>query len=221
MIRTTLIAFALLTLASLTPGAFLAQAPKGDATILHGRITDEAGHPISGVRVQLYNGIATRWQGQSTTSDEDGRYRFDPLQTGGGRQGVLAPGMQIFDARYASADGKTWWDVEVPIGHDAEHNFTLIRGGTIHGTLTFGAGDWTLRDFDVRIMSTDKKRTAYAKTGPRGEFTTDALLPGEYTVQANDSRMDYPEIARMTVEPGKVASFKARCLFSMKVERLE
>ena len=57
--------------------------------------------PLAGVRIVLYSGLATRWKGQETTTDHDGRFRFDPLQTGAtiedrtsGRWD-LRPGMRI------------------------------------------------------------------------------------------------------------------------------
>jgi hypothetical protein len=223
MTKAALIVLLVLGLAALTSGALLAEPPKAAkaASALVGRITDDSGHPIAGVKIQLYSGFATRKAGQSATTDSDGRYRFDPLETGSGRQGVLAPGVTLTHAEYASGDGQTWWDVEVPLGQTVERNFTMVRGGTIRGTLTFGGGDWLLREFDVRIVSASKKGTAYGKTDNAGVFTTDALLPGEYTVQANDSRTDYPTIATVKVEAGKVVAFKARCTFSMTAERLE
>lgn len=199
----------------------LTQQPDKTKCTLFGRLTDEAGKPVAGAKIQLYGGFATRSIGQSAVTDGDGRYRFDPLETGAGRPGLLAPGMRIEHREMVAGDGQTWWDIDVPTGKSVEKNFAMVRGGNISGTLKFGSGDWTLREFDVRIISADQKRTWYAKTDNGGSFTTEALFPGEYIVQANDGRMNYPEIVTLTVVAAGTASFKARCLFSMRAERLE
>src|SRR5690606_5778719 len=63
-------------------GAAAPGAPEALGPVLTGRVVDENGAAVPGVKIQLYSGLATRWEGQSTTTDADGVYRFEPLEIG-------------------------------------------------------------------------------------------------------------------------------------------
>ena len=195
-----------------------APAEPSDRCSLVGRVIDKSGAPVAGVRIELFGGLATRFKGQSAVTDADGRYRFDPLETGAGRPGMLNPGMRLSHPQFVAADGKDWWDVEVPCGQDVVKDFAMVRGGSVKGELRFGEGGWILRAFDLRLISSDGQRTAYATTDNRGEFVTEALFPGEYEVQWNEPIASYAPITSVTVGAGSQTSFGATIRVSMQAE---
>lgn len=191
--------------------------PADDAprTVLCGTIIDGSGRPVPGVTVQLYNGIATRWPGQKTVTDVQGRYRFDPLETGQHFFDHLVPGLTIEHDRLVSGDGETWWDIEIPVGATVEHDLVLRPGGIVKGRLTYGGGEWRLDEAEIRIISEDRQRVAYANTGRSGEFTTGPLFPGRYIVEWNKGLVDNPVITTVVVGAGAVTTFDANLRFTV------
>lgn len=220
--RTSLVIAALLLVSAtiflprLAPAAS-APRPLGpaDPSVLRGRIIDTNGKPVPGVKITLYSGMGTRFLGQETMTDADGRYSFDPLETGGGLRDHFLPGLQLSHPELVSADGRDWWDIDVPFGKVVEQNFTLSRGGFIAGSLTFGSGAWGLGDFSLRFMSIDKQRTAYATTDHPGTFRSVPLFPGEYRVEWNSALPDNNLLATVRVEAGKTASVNLNCRFTI------
>lgn len=211
------------------PSAAISGASQGEkrpqTAVLTGRVVDDKGEPVPGVVVKLWSGMGTRFAGQSTVTDGAGVYRFDPLESGGGLQGRFMPGVQVVHPDLVSADGENWWDVEVPFGKIVTKDFTLTRGGHIAGSLTFGSGQWTLREFPLKFASTEEpnaKRVAYVTTnGGPGDFLSPALFPGDYDVTWNSPYPQSDKIVRVKVEAGKTTTFKANLVFEMKAECTE
>lgn len=53
-----------------------ANVPSTAAPAITGRVVDAAGHPLAGVPVRMYAGLATRWCTGETTTGPDGRFAF-------------------------------------------------------------------------------------------------------------------------------------------------
>jgi len=194
--------------------------------VLAGRITDESGRPIEGVKVQLYSGLATRWPGQGARTGPDGRYRFDPLETGAHTLDEAEhvwcwhTGITLEHPDYASPDGSTWWDVTTPIRarQRTTQDFIFARAGRIEGVIQDAEG-FPAGDLDLRIMTEQEGRgCVYATTDHRGRFSTQGLAPGAYIIQWNAPMADYAELARVTVKPGEVTTLEQRVRFTATPE---
>ncbi len=190
------------------------QAPKKQGPILTGRIVDEAGRPLAGAKIILYSGLATRWKGQETTTDREGRYRFDPLETGSmikaepGDRWDLRPGMRIEHPTHVSADGKSWWDITVPGIDRKEHvqDFRMVPGGRLAGRVLDPKTRVPLKRLSLNIGSPSKRNSrfhVYARTDDEGRFTSEPLFPGEYVVYVNVTELGMPELGRVRIEAKK------------------
>jgi RNA polymerase sigma factor (sigma-70 family) len=191
-----------------------AREPDKQGPILTGRIVDEGGRPLPGVKIVLYGGLVTRWKGQETTTDQDGRYRFDPLRTGAyfkqdpsGRWD-WRPGMRLMHPTHVSADGKSWWDIDVPGIDRQEHaqDFRMVPGGWLKGRVLDPKTKKPLRRLDLRIGGPDTRRPkfhVYARTDDAGQFTSEPLFPGEYAIDVNVPELNYPVLGRVQIEARK------------------
>ncbi len=198
-----------------TPVAPDAEPVKRPA-VLTGTIRDESGRPLAGAKVILYGGLATRWRQQEATTDRHGVYLFDPLESGSyttGDDGKLSAryiGMQVEHTTHVSADGNSWWDIQVPMrdGHVETRDFVLTLGGKVRGSImdpVTGRG----AKVDLRIYHESPGRhfRDYATTGESGEFVTAPLAPGLYTIDVNEPKLRFPKLGEAVVVAGKEAEF--------------
>lgn len=195
--------------------------PTSNGPILRGTITDESGNPVKGVKVQLYSGCATRWEGQSATTGDDGVYLFDPLKTGSmiKNESTIAVdgwdlyiGIRLEHDTHVPKEGESWFDITVPNvdGNTIARDFIMSRGGVLDGEIKMTDG-FAWPKLDLRFMPVSGKGTHwYATTDRKGRFSTKAMVAGEYSVQWNSPQADYAELARITIEPGKQTSVSIR-----------
>ncbi|QDT88439.1 carboxypeptidase regulatory-like domain-containing protein [Gimesia algae] len=197
--------------------------------VLYGRITDTEGKPIPDVEVQLYSGVATRFRGQKTTTDADGKYRFDPLKTGTAiilddtpedKRAYQHFGVQFHHPQYVPADSQSWRDLNVSLKEPEEKEFNLKmrRGGFIKGTVIDPKTGKPLPKLDLRIGNSfflKNQRNSfmvYATTDDAGQFTTTPLFPGKYLIEINDSdyqdEFRYPKIGSAQVEAGNTTELQ-------------
>lgn len=196
---------------------------------LYGRITDTEGKPIPDVEIQLYSGVVTRFRGQKTTTDTDGKYRFDPLETGTAiilddtpedKRAYQHFGVQFHHPAFVPADGKSWRDLSVSLKEPEEKEFNLkmSRGGFIKGTVVDPKTGKPMPNLYLRIDNQfflkDKRNTylVYTTTDDAGQFMTAALFPGKYLIEINNvhfkDRYRYPKIGSAKVEAKKTTDIK-------------
>jgi len=187
--------------------------------ILKGRILDEAGQPLAGVRVTLFGGFATRFKGQEAETDKNGAYAFDPLRSGShikdeeNQSWDQFVGMELFHPTQVSADGFSWWDIRVPgiDRHEYIKDFKMMAGGDLVGTVVDAASGNGVSDLDLRVISPSPhaaKFSRYARTDAEGRFSATALYPGEYVVDVNSQKLGYPVLGKIKVEAKKAAEVR-------------
>lgn len=197
--------------------------------VFYGRITDTEGKPIPDVEIQLYSGVATRFRGQKTTTDADGKYRFDPLKTGTAiilndkpeeMRAYQHFGVQFHHPQYVPADGQSWRDLSLQLKepYQEEFNLKMTRGGFIKGTVVDPQTGKPMPNLDLRIGNlfflNDKRNwfMVYTTTDEAGQFTTAPLFPGKYLIEINDSNFSseyrYPKIGSAQVEAGKTTTLQ-------------
>src|SRR5690606_31713333 len=86
--------------------------------VLRGRVTDEQGKPLPGVKVVLYGGTGTRFRGQATSTNDNGEYEFAPLTTGlvsrsRGEPIAMLVGVVFEHDTHVPADGVSWRDISI------------------------------------------------------------------------------------------------------------
>ena len=198
-------------------------------TVLSGRITDTEGKPIPEVEIQLYNVVGSGFRGQKTTTDADGKYRFDPLKTGAEIISLEALkdktrnyyiGLQVGHPEFVPADGQSSRDLSLQLKepYQEEFNLKMTRGGFIKGTVVDPQTGKPMPDLDLRIGNSfflkDKSNTflVYATIDKSGQFTTAPLFPGKYLIEINDSNFSseyrYPKIGSAQVEAGKTTTLQ-------------
>jgi RNA polymerase sigma-70 factor (ECF subfamily) len=150
--------------------------PDGGGSIA-GRILDPDGHPLAHARVRagpwntarcltLDDGSARPVQDAfETTTDAEGRYRIDGLESGKTTVRVRAP-------RFAPAGA----DVDVPVGKTAELDVVLAPGGCVVGTVK-DAGGVAVRDATVLAGPYGDFLSAQCRTDAEGRFRLDGLTP--------------------------------------------
>ena len=55
-------------------------SPSDQGPVLIGTVRSPDGAPLANVQVRTHGGLATRWVLQTTRTDAEGRFRFDPVQ---------------------------------------------------------------------------------------------------------------------------------------------
>jgi RNA polymerase sigma factor (sigma-70 family) len=190
------------------PTADQNRANKGP--ILSGRVVDESGQPMAGAKIVLYSGFATRWKGQEATTDRDGRYRINPLQTGSMTKRADADkwdyyvGMQIEHPTHVSADGSSWRDITVPNIDRKEtiYNYSMVPGGRIKGRVLDPKTKAPVAGMDLRFLSPSPRNAkfhTYATTDKEGRFTTETLFPARYVIDVNSSELGYVVLGNVPV----------------------
>ncbi|HKQ74279.1 MAG TPA: carboxypeptidase-like regulatory domain-containing protein [Blastocatellia bacterium] len=154
-----------------------------------GRVVADDGSGMAGVTVALHPATAQGGQGRSTTTDEDGNFRFTDLPS-------RPYGISVFSTReYAqppilTASGERLY---YRIG---EHvRIALIRGGVITGRVTNAGGEPVIgiqviatrvRDAEGRPLRTPSG-SSQKMTDDRGVYRIYGLSPGAYIVVANSN----------------------------------
>lgn len=199
-------------------------SPTAEGPTLRGRITDQTGEPLPGVKVVLYGGVATRFRGLDATTDANGAYAFEPLQTGAlvwgeNEKAYRYTGVQFEHVTHVPADGESWRDIRVPTDAD-EHVLDLVmnRGGFVDGVVTDRDSGEPIANLGLRVHNggVDSRDSGsflvYATTDGRGRFKTRPLASGEYVVDINDGdyRGDqrYPKIGKAIVAAGETVSLQ-------------
>ena len=190
--------------------------------VLNGKLTDQEGQPIEGVKVVLYGGVATRFRGQEATTNSKGEYEFKPLKTGamvlGDDAASYMTGMQFIHDTYVPADGKSWRDIRVEISKETIKQFDLAmtQGGTINGTVIDDETGKPLADLGLRIHNGQRRSNTgtylkYATTDAQGRFESGTLFPGRYVIDVNDNDFRgkrYPKIGTANVTAGNTSTIK-------------
>ncbi len=183
---TAAISLLVLSLTGLPLTAF-AQAPaKGTIT---GRVVSDEGSGVPGITVRLTPTGATRLgQVRSTSSDDEGNFRFNDLpaqvysiEVSGGRAFVPAP-----KSTAERAEPR-----RVRIGDSV--TLTMIRGGVITGRVTNSAGEGLIAMPLAAIMVRDadgnqvgaQLLNRQSASDDRGVYRFFGLTPGTYVVLAN------------------------------------
>ncbi|MEN6365636.1 MAG: M56 family metallopeptidase [Thermoguttaceae bacterium] len=188
--------------AKLSPATTAEKTHQSQGPILRGRIIDESGNPLPGIRVVLYSGIATRFRGQEAKTNANGEYQFDPMKTGAaklrdGRPSDWYTGVQFEHDEYVPADGRSWRDIQVPMVDRHEHvvDMKMVRGGKVSGIVLDADTGKPAGQLDLRIDNgfiggkRDGEFTVYATTDNVGRFTSRPLFPGRYVIQTNDAKI--------------------------------
>jgi len=186
----------------------VAPEPPTAGPILEGRIVDLDGMPVPDVEVNLAGGFATRWWVGGTTTDEDGVYRFAPLDVGSmiegddGRWDYFV-GMQLGHPLLVSADGGWWWDVRVPNvdGQVTRQDFCMCPAGTLTGVVRNDEG--APRGVALRFHGVGHDHFRWASADAEGRFTEAGLFPGTYKIDVNSPGFDYPVIGTAEVVAGE------------------
>jgi protocatechuate 3,4-dioxygenase beta subunit len=195
------------------------EAPAAKLAVLTGTLRDQDGRPVAGATVALYGGLATRWKQQEAVTDANGIYRFDPLESGAymmnddGSFRAFYVGMRLEHPTHISADGNSWWDVEVPgtAGHVEVKDFVMTPGGFVRGAILDPVSGGGAR-LDLRVYCETEGRhfLDYVTTDEAGAFLTKPLAPGLYKVDANEPKLNYPVLGEVVVAAGKETQFTAR-----------
>lgn len=231
--RTLLLSLCCLILtgySSSAPGRLQTRRPvlvdRSAKPILKGSITDEKGNPIPDVEITLYGGSTTRWKVASTKTDAKGQYTFDPCRYGTmtlnekEKRWDYFVGMTLSHPKFASADGKSWWDIRVPQvdRHVTYKDFSMITGGTLTGVVVDQHGH-AVANLHLRIKTPqDKwKETPYIRyttTDTSGHFNEPGLYPRKYEIELNSPKLRYPVIGKAEVQVNRTRT--VRLTFSAK-----
>lgn len=181
---------------------------------LEGRISDDLGRPLSGVEVELFGGIATRWSVGKAVTNENGIYRFEPAPTGyviqhksaDGREiSYNGLGMRINHPRFAADDNRDWWEFRIPLEPGTYYrDMRLSIGGNLKGTIKDSSGK-PAAGLDLRVIGIGELTGAvsYSTTDANGDFEIDhALRAGKYEIQVNDPSEGYPVLSTETIGAG-------------------
>ncbi|MFK7766212.1 MAG: carboxypeptidase-like regulatory domain-containing protein [Mariniblastus sp.] len=103
----------LITLSAIAIYFFPKPKTAGNPNLI-GQVTDSNGVGISGVKVKLYGGVATRFLQPETITDANGDYGFRPMKCGalslpetGEEFAEVMVGIQLEHSDYLCADGAT------------------------------------------------------------------------------------------------------------------
>jgi protocatechuate 3,4-dioxygenase beta subunit len=179
----------------------LIQSPAAEQTAaVSGRVVEDGTLvPVAGAQVLLFpmpserGQMPFRFQPPTSTTDKDGRYRFDGLAAGRYRMSVRKPG-------FAQPRGAELPEVDLVSGERRDDvDVTLYKGAVIVGRVLDESGEPVL---EARVMALHKVSSrpgkamrgdalvpagSSAMTNDLGEFRLFSLPPGEYYVQAMSS----------------------------------
>ena len=154
---------------------------------LSGTVLDGAGHPISGICVQVDGGPGVQ-------TDATGRYELDGLAAGGYRlqYSDCNPSPSYVSQWYlghtdqADADTVTVVDlVDTPLA-----DVTLDPGVVVRGTVTDDGGT-PLEGVNVNLNPNGSGPSGWAQTGVDGTYSTTPVPSGSYRVQFSPADADH------------------------------
>ena len=152
--------------------------------------------PLAGVVIRLLDS-----SGQvlaETTTDADGRYRFDQLRPGTYAVQEIQPGGYFHGGqRVGSHGGNVTVDdviseVQVPAGQAlTDYDFCELPSSSLEGVVhldpdqdcQFDAGEQPLAGVAIRLLDSSGRVVAETTTNADGRYRFDQLRPGQYAVQ--------------------------------------
>jgi hypothetical protein len=134
-----------------------AATPSHAATSLYGIVKDPSGAVVPGARVTVRN--EETGGSQVTSTDAQGRYRFNDIQAGNSAVFVSAPGFQRFNLA----------NIYLGIGRNNEVDATL-NVGMSNETVEVQASTPTVQSESSEIVSTVEKQGAEAEGKSAGDF---------------------------------------------------
>lgn len=167
---------------------------------LSGKITDETGRPLWGVKVSLFgnmDGPAT----QEAVTDVHGEYRFDPVKAQLVK-GHYYPMLMLQHPTHVSEDGNSHWNLDIPdeLGTAVQKDFRFVQGGVVWGVLRHVMGKPIQMELRFALLMDNETdaakvqatintggilRNSYsANTDRKGQFLVTGLPAGHYAIQA-------------------------------------
>jgi 5-hydroxyisourate hydrolase-like protein (transthyretin family) len=165
----------------------------GPPSVLEGRVTSRAGHPLGSATMTAYELVGGRWRSiVRTGTQEDGSYRFRSLGPGTYRLSVRTGDQEWFWPDEEAVEDSP--DVEVPPSTTVRRDFSVApRAGAISGTVTDTLGNPA--SVSVVAYTYLPNRDAWLPAASTtsviatGTYVFDNLEPGTYRVGfAVDSR---------------------------------
>lgn len=191
--------------------------------VLRGTITNASGKPIPNVKITLYRGFATRFPGQETTSDTDGKYKFNPhttIQSMGGFENPYAfTGMTFTHTEFVPKDGQLFRDVPIE-SNDQVFDLEMVLGGKVKGVVRDHETGKPIAGLGLRMGDgffkgrKDRKFMVSSTTNGAGEFEFDPAPPRKYVIEINESdyrgKQRYLKIAQVDVESGNTTELQLK-----------
>ncbi len=160
---------------------------------LHGRVSDAAGAPLAGARVQLSDLTGTQRGAtggpRETIADDEGRYEF--LHLAQRQYGVEASsaGHQSQSTSISLALGG--------VGGGARHDFSLQAADSFLGGLLLGSDDRPLADVPLRLSRRESGPSSWflarTSTDRDGRFTFADIAAGSYQIDVESYRCYLPQ----------------------------
>lgn len=150
---------------------------------IEGKVTDTAGNPLEGIGLQVNAPEGHyRFCGTGTQTDISGAYSLPNIPEGIWGLGVEPPEGSPY------ADKKVT-DISVTPGQTTTVNITLLRGGWVSGRVV-DYNNSPVANAEIDLWS--EVGNAHAETDKNGNYTTDAVPPGVYSlrVQPPEERTD-------------------------------
>jgi len=149
-----------------------------------GRITDEAGKPVSGaiisagLQLEYHYFSLTEENGMAATSDAEGRFRFERIPEG---TRLHLSAKHIKYVTYSTREGYRQGDYPIRAG-DEEVEITLEPGGSVAGRLLLD--DKPYKQKDIAVVAVGANVRSYDMTDDQGRFEITGLRKGTYYVLA-------------------------------------
>ena len=137
---------------------------------IKGRVIDEKGRPLEGVRVYFANANHGFSDGGRATTDGEGRFAFDSLPAGS-PFAFMKPGYSEIEDR------------KLPLDTDEVVTITMIASGVIIGKVVDARTGNAIRAFNVRITFSPKRRIGEPST----TLITRLIDPGQ-SYQSDEGR---------------------------------
>ncbi len=172
--------------------------------LVSGTVVDEAGDPVPGARIEIARSRRDdRWDdetywtslGLESTSDDEGRFAIHGTAESGSL-GIRARHEDHINGEYASFSPPSA-DVEI----------VLTSAGRIAGRVLYD-GEERIPPIEIRITREDRpgRRLFQAGIATDGNFETDRLPPGTYTVslELDGSREPILDVSGVVIRPGEI-----------------
>ena len=151
---------------------------------ISGRVTNAAGKPVPGIRVEVFGNLGEEFDEFSASTNVNGEYTIEGLPEGDYKVGFF-PGATAYTAQYYNGQSslETASPVAVTAGAIKESiNAVLKEGGRITGTVTDAVAHKGLAKIGVIAYSSSQKfeLEGSASTNENGEYTVTGLPTGSY-----------------------------------------